>query len=423
MQPKKLFLSGGCWCSYPSVTPDNWKTAKASIRKAWRIHYRFYDPKITDPKTGKVKPKQVTIQSMNKYTDLKQRQAATQFLIEDTVHMLTRESYHPVKKEVATPALVITIPRDTPFDTALLMAMEKMQGADSTRRDLRCVLNYVLPALRHFRMDIMEIQEVESHHIVALLDGMQKEWKVINRLGEKTYVNKAKPGPFSDAKYNRYRANLQLAFKVLKKYGAIKHNPITGEDVEERKVAKEVRQVLTKEERKRIKTHLAEENPVFGRFVEIFFHSSGRRTELLAMKVKDVDLINQTYRVLVKKGGLYKYQERTIKNIAVPLWREQIKEALPDDYVFSRRLVPGPAMIREDQIDKRWRRWVKSPLGITSDFYTLKHGNTSELVDSLGDEAAAQQAGHTSTAMVVSIYDHSRKQREHERLKRANNAF
>lgn len=423
MNPKKLFLSGGCWCSYPCVTPDNWKTTKASIRKDWRIHYRFYDPKITDPKTGKVKPKQVTIQSMNKYTDLKQRQAATQFLIDDTVHMLTREDYNPVKKEVATPTLVITIPRDTPFDKALEMALEKLQGAESTKRDARCVLNYVVPAIQYFRMDLMQIVDVESYHIVGLLDGMQKEWKVINKLGENPSKKVNKPGPFTDAKYNRYRANLQMLFKVLKKFGAVKHNPITGEDVEERKVVKQPRQVLTREERKRVKAHLLQVNPVFGRFCEIFFHSSGRRTELLGMQVKDVDLVNQTYRSLVKKGGLYKYVDRTIKNIAVPLWKEQIKGAFQDDFVFSKGLVPGATQIREDQIDKRWRRWVKVPLGISADFYTLKHGNLSEIVDTLGDEAAAQQAGHTSTAMVVSFYDHGRKQREHERLKRANNAF
>jgi hypothetical protein len=39
---KSLF--NGCSRSDISVTPQNWKTKKASLKYPWKIHYRFYDP-------------------------------------------------------------------------------------------------------------------------------------------------------------------------------------------------------------------------------------------------------------------------------------------------------------------------------------------------------------------------------------------
>jgi hypothetical protein len=37
-------LLNGCSRSEIAVIPTNWNTKKAWIKKAWIIHYRFYDP-------------------------------------------------------------------------------------------------------------------------------------------------------------------------------------------------------------------------------------------------------------------------------------------------------------------------------------------------------------------------------------------
>lgn len=72
---------------------------------------------------------------------------------------------------------------------------------------------------------------------------------------------------------------------------------------------------------------------------------------------------------------------------------------------------------------QHWWKWVKKPLGITADFYSLKHVHTSEIVDMAGDEAAADHNAHTSTGIVKEIYDVARKKREHEKVKKAGNKF
>jgi hypothetical protein len=77
----------------------------------------------------------------------------------------------------------------------------------------------------------------------------------------------------------------------------------------------------------------------------------------------------------------------------------------------------------EDMPTKYWRLHVKEALKIPIDFYSLKHLNTAEVVDALDEAAAAKLNAHTSTAMVVSIYDVKQKDRQHNRLKDVGNNF
>lgn len=144
---------------------------------------------------------------------------------------------------------------------------------------------------------------------------------------------------------------------------------------------------------------------------------------MVRLKGKDVNLNEQKYKCLIQKGKQHRETLRTIKDIALPFWQEQMQTCGMNDYVFSRNLLPGPTPIDPSQISRRWKRHVKDKIGITADLYSLKHTNASETVDLLSDEDAAVQMGHTSTSMVKSVYDIKRKDRQHERLKSVNNQF
>lgn len=91
--------------------------------------------------------------------------------------------------------------------------------------------------------------------------------------------------------------------------------------------------------------------------------------------------------------------------------------------MFSKGLVPGPTAISYKQITRRWERHVKDELGITADFYAFKHHNSTETSDAHGQEAAAAQNSHTSTAMVRKIYDVNDQVRNHGYLKQVGNSF
>jgi hypothetical protein len=102
-----------------------------------------------------------------------------------------------------------------------------------------------------------------------------------------------------------------------------------------------------------------------------------------------------------------------------------MKDCNPGDFVFSVGLRPGPTKIRSEQITRRWETHVKLKLGVTVDFYAHKHANTTEIIDEQdnNENDAAALNSHTSTAMVINIYDVKQQYRQHERLKKINNSY
>lgn len=85
-------------------------------------------------------------------------------------------------------------------------------------------------------------------------------------------------------------------------------------------------------------------------------------------------------------------------------------------YQMSKKAPPDP-------VTRRWEKYVKDELGIAADLYSLKHLNTSETVEQLGEGLAAMHNSHTSTAMVRNVYDVGRESREHEKIKSLKNEF
>lgn len=148
----------------------------------------------------------------------------------------------------------------------------------------------------------------------------------------------------------------------------------------------------------------------------IFFYSGGRMKELMRLKGRGVDLVEQTYSVMVLKGKT-RSVTRTIRNVAIPFWKEQMLNCKPDEYVFSKDLLPGANQIESKQISRRWTKWVMKPLGIKTTFYKLKHLNADRTLKAAGAKMAAGQMGHTSTRMAEQVYAYNENKRIHEGLK------
>ena len=106
-----------------------------------------------------------------------------------------------------------------------------------------------------------------------------------------------------------------LVFKILFEREIIEVNPMLG--ISKRKVLKGTRQILDEREMVSI-NHLKQNHKSFWNFLNIFFHSGCRITELLRLQEKDVNLEKQRFMVLEKKGTDFKNGEKVIKDIALP---------------------------------------------------------------------------------------------------------
>jgi integrase len=407
-----LSLPNNCRCSEITVTPKNWNCKGASTKKTWRVYYRFYEPG-QDPWFEEIRA------GINYIKDLNERRNAVKDIIASEKYRLIFDGYNPRLKVFFKPDLSdIEIDPQTPFIIALNKALPRLQVVDQVRLNIKSAIKYIAKAAVELHYDIIPISLISKKYIKNVLLQCK-----INK-GDK----------WSGGQHNMYRAYLDMLFKELGECEAVIGNPVT--DISKQKVIQKLKVVLDEDQRKEVNEHLYKNNYRFWLFVNLYFHSGGRGTELLKLKGADVDLKRQVYKTIILKGRNPKEVERTIKDIALPFWMEMMQGCGRDEYIFSKKLNPGAAAIHPRQLSKRWRRWVKNPkskngLGINVDFYKLKHLNSTQTIDQLQMELnlresqrlAAQQNGHTSEAMVVKIYDVNNPARRHEQLKKVNNKF
>lgn len=401
-----ITLLNGCYCSEPAVFPKNWQNTGASCKKNWFIHYRFYDPNFKDHQ-GKIKPFPVRIKGMNKFKLLVERRAVTAALLKEELHLLKVDGYNYHSKTFMSPPVNNDpgeISGNTLFIPALERSLERLNVVKDVSDDITGIIKKLDAAAIQLRYQNMKVSEISRRHIKFLLDQCGKN-----------------SDKFSNNRYNTYRGYLMMLFKELVEIEACLINPTWG--ISKKPVTKKVKVVLTNEQRNKVDEHLKKVFPRFREFVHLFFHSGGRKTELLQLKPGMVDLKNQKYRCVIKKRKSYQEVDRTIKTIAIPFWEYFLQDCPDDHFLFGTLFMPSTKPIGVEMPTQYWLKHVKKALGINVDFYALKHLNTTETVDALDERAAAEQNGQTSAAMVVQIYDTRQEERVHNRLKGVNNDF
>lgn len=417
-------LPNGCMRSEISVSPANWHTVKAKIKKPWKIYYRFYDP---DYKGTKDWGKQISVKGMNVVSELKARQKSTRDLIDDVIRELELEGFNPITGNYLPPegSSARMINPFSPLREALDVAFERLDIGKDARETMGYALVNMKNALQDLRFDKMAVSQVEPRHIIFWLD----------KIGENKYkaAEKSDKPPragteiWSASNYNHHRAYMMMLFRALVPLGAVKVNPVR--EVPLKRGIKKKKVIFNREERMSV-AQLREMRGsyTFWRFIQIFFHSGARISEMMRIRKEHVDLKSQTIDTVIYKGRQYLEEDKVIKDIVVPLWRELMNEAAPGDFLFSKDLRPGPVKISARQITIRWRR-VRGKLGINKTIYKLKHTHSTEvmgiLVNMFKDarEKVAKHNNHKGTDMLQRVYDVESEQRESWEIMHINNAL
>jgi integrase len=431
-------LPNNCRHSDFNVFPPNWNTTRASLKKTWRIEYRFYDPAFKDQfPDGRLT---VLKSGMNRIKDLVSRQQLIPEMIKQELQLL-QQGYNPIQNKIQKVVQLSTelkecegpFSPDMPFINALTTALSTKKMSEKTRKDIANIIPHIEKASKSLSINgktlaDLPIQLVRRKHIRSLL----------------SLIGQHKAGKWTANTFNRYRAYMSLLFKELNKHEVMEVNPVDGIDKE--KYIGDKRETLTdQEQRQAIDRYLKSKYYTFWRFLHIFYHSGCRETEMVSIVRSDVNLTNDTFDIVVKKGTSYRRVTKAINQNAKALWQEIISEAdglLPGGpleklFLFNEELSPlwREKPIRSDQITKRWYRLVKqrqNELGfkVTADFYSLKHLNTTEQIDIAlqsaikeATEKVAKQNGHTTTAMVKQVYDINSEERNLKINQIAQNKF
>ncbi len=401
-----ISLPNNCRRSEFKIYPANWKTSKAKLTDMWVADVRFIDPKHMSefPKGKRIRIKA----GVNRLNTVKERQVVMQTFI-DEYTKLFEEGYNPITDNDITKVIeqkpgtenITSVSRRTPFITALRFSLEKSSNEKETKADIQSALRSMEKAARTLGYLMIPISEIQISHIKLCLDECR-----------------ASNPKFSAKRFNKVKSYISGLYKYLTEIGAAFANMAVGISSMKEEPTKPV--VINQDDIERIKEHLWVYNRPFYKFMMIFYYSGGRFKELYRLKGSDVDLKEQKYWSLVKKGKNPHWVSRTIRDVALPYWQEQMQNCKPDDYVFSEDLSPGSIHVDSHQITRRWKRWVKKPLGINFTFYKLKHLSAERTAKAGSIKLAAGQMGHTTTKMAQEIYAFDEKNRIHEALKTLN---
>jgi len=392
-----------CYCSELKVNPTNWLTSKASTKNDWYVYYRFYDPCFKENLKFK-KGKLVILKGMNQFKMLTTRQSETQLIITRELEKLKNTAFNPItNKDIEVRNIPQDIVPTTPFIIALEEAEKRISGASSTKRDLKSILRFVKISATQLRYSDLPVCNISRKHIKQILSNID----LFNGI--------------SSHRHNKIRSYLMMIYKELIELEVVEVNPIW--DLSKKKSIQKLRLLPSIENRQKINEYLKENQYRFWLFMQIFFHSGARLTEIMNVKRQHVNFVNQSFIITIKKGKYYKEVVRPIKDIALQFWEEAVKGAAPNDFIFSKGLYPGIYSIQSYQITKRWNRHIKKKLGINEDFYSLKHLNLDETAAMLNINDASAMASHTSTNVTEKHYAIGEKQRQNERLKKVDNKF
>lgn len=408
-------LPNGCSRSNLNVTPQNWQSPGASTDINWFVSYRFYD------RDGS---RHVFLRNMNKYKNLKTRQAVTKDIIKKELYLLERQGYNPIlNKCVLEQDNDYVIHPDLEFSAALQKAFDMFEG--ESKVDLKSSLKYIQMSIKNLKLDAWPVKDIKKRHILRILNNC----KVVKEREGKIWSNN---------QFNHYRTAIQIMYKIFVANDTVEHNIV--EDVIIKKHAVKPRKVISREKLEMIDRRLHQNNFRFWLFIHIFFHSGARLTEMSRLQGENVDLERQSATYLVKKGSDWTWIIRPIPDEALKHWQIALQNCGPKQYVFSEGLVPGDKKICPSQYTRRWKTWVKKPVAdeetkhhpkphnrdewMDINLYDLKHTRTtmiSNAVDKQMEEiekVAAQANGHTTTAMVKRVYDIDFKDRRDAKIKK-----
>jgi integrase len=376
------------------VIPSDWLINPSSIHSPWQIWYRF---------NGKL----VKIKRMNREKNYQSRVRLTKQLIKEEEEKIKQFGYNPLSKayqrapmQLQSVAFLNSDSAGIGFLEALKTAFKQLRREPGTLMNIKSCLKYISKSAAFLGLSDLPVGQIRKKHIKLLLNHCKGEY-------------------ITARTWNVYRSYLMILFEELDELEMVDHNP--AKEIRKKKEEVKIRLTLTNEERLIIKSHLQQKYPDFYRFVQIFFHSGGRRSELLNLRVKHINLDRGEYMTTVKKGSRKREVIRVIKDVAMPYWKELINNHNPNYFVFSVGLKPGPQKIRDDQVTRRWRRLVKDKLGIKADLYSLKHLNTDETAALLNIDAAAAHNSHTSTSITKRHYAFGEEKRQREKLRKVNN--
>jgi integrase len=225
--------------------------------------------------------------------------------------------------------------------------------------------------------------------------------------------------------FNNYRGFYGTLCSWLKKHKYMRENPF---DMVERKrydKRRKNRRVLTDDERQRVRVYLQEHQPRFLVFSLLMFHCALRPKEVFYLMPRHFDLERQCITVEASFSKTHYERVVAIPNVLVPELRSLgLDEQDPNDHIFSKGMLPGPALKRSTYSGKFWKR-LRDDLGLPAEckHYSLRDTAVLQLArDQVSRLDSMNHFDHHSSDM-HDIYGRAREDHGNDEVRQKMSAF
>lgn len=312
-----------------------------------------------------------------------------------------KEGWSPFEQEEKLTAMDL--------EQALNFALAECKVATATHRAYRLCIKYVIAAAKACKLDHYQITSIERLHIKLILKKCVEKYK------------------WSNKRYNNNHRYLCAIMGRLVDWEIIKFNP--AEKIKSLPVTETQKYIpYNTEEKEKIREYFYLNHYRYYVILMIIFHMGMRPKEVLALKIKDVDLdarlISIYPEIELENSKTKKIRKVPVNNHLLPFLRElQLENYQGNYYVFGSSyrkgagnrgsskggksgamhpdyFKPSATMIKRDTITRFWKKIVMDKLGINKYQYAMKHtGGDAKILAGMKLDALKELYGHSSKFM------------------------
>jgi integrase len=338
-----------------------------SLSKRWYIFYYHLIPGTTDYEFIK------EYKGINRYKTTKKRLEAARSL-RDARNELLSEGWSPYKDHQVEEFVEVA-------DHTISFAFEKVMqlkkgflrytGFKSAKSRINAFLEYCT----NKKMLDHSIVSIDETFLRKYLDSLKQKRQLSNRAR------------------NNHLIEIKSDFQLLKQYGYVKNNP--AEHIKKLPESSEIHRPFTEQQLSELQKYMAIQEPYLLQFCHFVVYAFLRTTEIVNIRIKDIDLESDLLHIQSKTGFITKPIVTTLKN---KLEHIGIKQYSEECYLFSSKGCPDREGTTREFFSHKFTR-IKRDLGY-SKFYTLyglRHTFIQMLLnDGASDREVMYLTGHKS---------------------------
>ena len=335
-QPSKLYTE-------PKISPAEPESSHMSID--WYVWFRFFD--ATTGKWRQLRYKK----GINEFKNFRERLAEANALKQALKEEL-RDGWNPLVKDRLLSIKIYSI--EDAFKH--IVGIKEMTLKIKTKYAYRYITNLFLEWLRQKGLNGLSIKRFTPGQAQEYMDWMLMKKK------------------YSGRTFNDHLIVLRTFFNCFIERDWIQKNAFRSVKRKTQVVGRNL--AYTDNEKKLLETELYNNDRRLYYFTQIMFHCFIRRTELVSLKVKHIDLLNRT--IIIPGGDAKNLSQESvvIPEGLIPVLKEMdLGNYTSECYLFGRRLETGPIQYKNpDWITTRHKKFITA-LNIKGEknLYSWKH--------------------------------------------------